>query len=126
MNEPEFGNKVRHVLNRGTRLGPRAEARLRKARELALARHHNAEPVSPLAWAGALVERCGGLGGLSLRVLLPAALLGVALTTIYGWQQSQKAAEFADIDSRLLAGDLPIDAYIDKGFDAWLKEHGAR
>jgi len=125
MNEPEFGNKVRHVLNRGTRLGPRAEARLRAARELALARH-KAEPVSALDWAEALVERIGGLAGLSLRVLLPAVLLGVALTTIYSWQQNQKAAEFADIDSRLLAGDLPIDAYIDKDFDAWLKQHGAR
>ena len=125
MNEPEFGNKIRQVLNRGTRLGPRAEVRLRAARELALARH-KAGPASALAWGEALVGRVGGLGGLSLRVLLPAALLGVALTTIYGWQQNQKAAEFADIDSRLLAGDLPIDAYIDKGFDAWLKEHGAR
>jgi hypothetical protein len=125
MNEPEFGNKVRHILNRGTRLSPRAEARLRAARELALAQH-KAEPVSALAWAEALVGRLGGLGGLSLRVLLPAVLLGVALTAIYGWQQKQKAAEFADIDSHLLAGDLPIDAYLDKDFGAWLKEHGAR
>lgn len=125
MNEPEFGNKVRQVLNQGTRLGPRAEARLRAARELALARHE-AAPVSVLARAETLVGRFGGLGGLSLRVLLPAVLLGVALTAIYGWQKNQKAAEFADIDSRLLAGDLPIDAYLDKDFDAWLKEHGAR
>ena len=35
-------------------------------------------------------------------------------------------AEFADIDSQLLADDLPIDAYLDKGFDAWLKKHAAR
>ena len=33
MNEPEFGNKVRHVLNQGTHLGPRVEARLRTARK---------------------------------------------------------------------------------------------
>ena len=108
-----------------SRLGSRTESRLRAARELALARH-KAEPVSVLGWAEALVGRLGGLGALSLRVLLPAVLLGVALTTIYGWQQNQKAAEFADIDSHLLAGDLPIDAYLDKDFDAWLKEHGAR
>jgi hypothetical protein len=125
MNEPEFGNKVRQVLNQGTRLGPHVEARLRAAREFALARHE-AEPVSALAWAGVLIGRLGGLGGLSLRVLLPAVVLGVALTAIYGWQKNQKAAEFADIDSRLLAGDLPIDAYLDKDFDTWLKEHGAR
>jgi hypothetical protein len=125
MNEPEFGNKVRHLLNQGAQLEPRVAERLRAARELALARR-KAEPASRLGWAGGLVERLGGLGGLSLRLVLPVALLGVALATIYGWQQNQKVAEFADIDSRLLADDLPIDAYLDKGFDAWLKKHGAR
>ena len=125
MNEPEFGNKVRHLLNQGAQLEPRVAERLRAARELALARR-KAEPASRLAWAGGLVGRLGGLGGLSLRLVLPVALLGVALTTIYGWQQNQKVAEFADIDSQLLADDLPIDAYLDKGFDAWLKKHGAR
>jgi hypothetical protein len=112
MNEPEFGNKVRHALNRGTQLEPRLEMRLREAREHALERR--------------LAGRRSGLVRLSLTVVLPAVLLGVALTVIYGWQQNQKAAEFADIDSRLLAGDLPIDAYLDKGFDAWLKQHGVR
>ena len=27
----------------------------------------------------------------------------------------------ADLDARLLTDDLPIDAYLDKGFDSWLK-----
>jgi hypothetical protein len=26
----------------------------------------------------------------------------------------------ADLDVRLLTDDLPIDAYLDKGFDSWL------
>ena len=125
MNEPEFGNKVRHLLNQGRPLDASAAERLRAVRELALARQ-KAEPASALAWAGGLVGRFGGLGGLSLRLLLPVALLGAALTAIYGWQQNQKVAEFADIDSQLLADDLPIDAYLDKGFDAWLKKHAAR
>jgi len=124
MNEPQFGNKVRHLLNQGTQLEPRVAERLRAARELALARR-KAEPASGLAWAGGLVGRLGDLGGLSLRLVLPVALLGVALTTIHGWQQNQKVAEFADIDSQLLAGELPIDAYLDESFDAWLKKHGA-
>jgi hypothetical protein len=123
MNEPEFGNKVRHALNRGTQLEPRIETRLREAREHALAQGGRD---TLRASAGARVGRRSGLLRLSLTVVLPAVLLGVALTVIYGWQQNQKAAEFADIDSRLLAGDLPIDAYLDKGFDAWLKQHGAR
>jgi len=125
MNEPEFGNKVRHALNRGMQLEPRTAARLREARELALARHGAGRDPLPGS-AGARLGRRRGLVRLSLTVVLPAVLLGVALTLIYGWQQNQKAAEFADIDSRLLAGDLPIDAYLDKGFDAWLKQHGVR
>jgi hypothetical protein len=124
MNEPELGNKVRHLLNqRAHELDPRSVERLRAARELALTRR-KVEPASALARAGGVLERMGGLSGLSLRLLLPVALLGVALTTIYGWQQNQKVAEYADIDSQLLADDLPIDAYLDKGFDAWLKRHG--
>jgi hypothetical protein len=125
MNEPEFGNKIRHLLNQGAPLDARAAERLGAARELALARR-KAEPATALAWAGGVLGRLGGLGGLSLRLLLPVALLGIALTTIYGWQQNQKVAEFVDIDSQLLADDLPIDAYLDKGFEAWLKQHGVR
>ncbi|HUJ87431.1 MAG TPA: DUF3619 family protein [Burkholderiales bacterium] len=125
MNEPEFGNKIRHLLNQGAQLDPRVAERLRAARGLALARGAT-ERASALAWAGGVFGRLGGLGGLSLRLLLPVALLGIALTTIYGWQQNQKMAEFADIDSQLLADDLPIDAYLDKGFDAWLQKHAAR
>jgi len=124
MNEPQFGNKIRHLLNQGIRLDLRTAERLRTARETALARQ-KVEPVPARAWAGALIGRFGGFSGLSLRLLLPVALLGVGLALIYGWQQNQKVAEFADIDSQLLADDLPIDAYLDKGFDAWLKKHAA-
>jgi hypothetical protein len=35
----------------------------------------------------------------------------------------EKAAENEEIDSALLADDLPINAYLDKGFQAWLSEH---
>ena len=31
------------------------------------------------------------------------------------------AAEIEEIDAAVLTGDLPLDAYLDKGFDAWLK-----
>lgn len=126
MNEPELGNRIRHLLNQGMnddRLDARVAERLRVARLRAMERQR-AEPASAYGWNGGLLVRLGGLGGLSLRLLLPVALLGIALTTIYGWQQNQKVAEYADIDSQLLADDLPIDAYLDKGFDAWLKQHG--
>ncbi|MGH8724065.1 MAG: DUF3619 family protein, partial [Burkholderiales bacterium] len=41
------------------------------------------------------------------------------------WQQNQRAAELEEIDSLLLADDLPIDAYLDRGFQSWLKKRAA-
>ena len=66
----------------------------------------------------------GGWGGLALRVLLPLALL-VGGGAIYTWQQNQRAAEIEEIDAQLLTDDLPIDAYLDRGFQNWLKKRAA-
>jgi len=55
-------------------------------------------------------------------VALPALLLVIGLFGIYGWQQKQKVADRAELDAMLLSDDLPIDAYLDKGFQAWLKK----
>jgi uncharacterized protein DUF3619 len=41
---------------------------------------------------------------------------------IYTWQQNQRVAELEEIDSQLLTDDLPIDAYLDRGFQSWLKK----
>ncbi len=32
------------------------------------------------------------------------------------------AADVEELDAQLLTGDLPIDAYLDRGFEAWLKK----
>ena len=38
------------------------------------------------------------------------------------WQNgSSPASEMAEIDAGLLSDELPINAYLDKGFDSWLK-----
>jgi hypothetical protein len=44
---------------------------------------------------------------------------------IYSWEQSQRAAELEEIDAQLLTDDLPIDAYLDRGFQSWLKKRAA-
>jgi len=58
-------------------------------------------------------------------VLLPAAALIVAVAGIYNWQEKQRLAEVVEIDSQLLTDDLPIDAYLDRGFQNWLKKRAA-
>jgi uncharacterized iron-regulated membrane protein len=121
MNEHQFGNKVRQVLNQGLRLDAGVAESLRASRARALA-HQRPEPVPALAWADNVVGSFGGWSGVSLRVLLPFAILVAGVGGAYTWQQNQRDAELVEIDARLLTDDLPIDAYLDRGFQNWLKK----
>ena len=122
MNEQQFGNKVRHLLNQGPGLDSAKRERLRAAREQALERQQ-AEPAP--SWAASLFGGIDGWRGLSTRVLLPLAVLLLSVTGIYTWEQKRHVAELVDIDSQLLADDLPIDAYLDRGFQNYLKKTSA-
>jgi hypothetical protein len=125
MNEIKFANKVRQALNEGSRVDTHIAERLRAARERAIAnRKPEREPA--LAWArstaAGVIGGFGGFGGFSVRLLLPTALLIAGLVAIYSWQQDQRAADVEELDAQLLADDLPIDAYLDRGFETWLKK----
>jgi Protein of unknown function (DUF3619) len=120
MNEQQ----LRHLLNQGISVRPEVAARLQEARAQALARQRP-EPAPVLAWADNVVGNLGGWVGLALRVLLPLALLAGSGAALYSWQQKQRAAELEEIDSQLLTDDLPIDAYLDRGFQNWLKKRAA-
>jgi hypothetical protein len=82
-----------------------------------------------LAWVDNVLdsgEAGSGIGWqVGARVLLPAAVLIVAVAGIYNWQEKQRLAEIVEIDSQLLTDDLPIDAYLDRGFENWLKTRAA-
>jgi len=123
MNEMQFGNKVRQVLNQGLTVRAGTAERLRAARERALARQ-KLEPAHALALAGSAMGRFGW-GGLALRVLVPIVMLVVAVAAVHVWQQNQRIAEAEEIDAQLLADDLPPDAYLDRGFHNWLKKRNA-
>lgn len=120
MNEMQFGNKVRQVLNQGLTLRASTAERLRAARERALARQ-KPEPAYALAVAGGAMGRFGW-GGLALRVLVPIVMLLIAVAAVYIWQQNQRIAALEEIDAQLLADDLPPDAYLDRDFQNWLKK----
>jgi hypothetical protein len=128
MNEIKFANKIRQALNEGSQVNARVAERLRASRERALAaRKPGREPA--LAWArstaSGVIGGFGGFGGFSLRVVLPTLLLVAGLITIYSLQQEQRAADVEELDAQLLTDDLPIDAYLDRGFEAWLKKMSA-
>jgi hypothetical protein len=122
MNEMQFGHRIRQLLNQGTQVRPDVGKRLAAARMRALERQRRA--VAGLAWAN-VVGPMGGWSGFALRVLLPLALLVGSGAALYTWQQNRLAAELEEIDAQLLTDDLPIDAYLDRGFQNWLKKRAA-
>ena len=124
MNEMQFGRRIRQILNQGTEVNPRVAERLRQAREAALARQRP-EPAPAFAWADHALVRFGGWSGLALRVLLPLAMIVASGVAVYAWEQNRRAAELEEIDAQLLTDDLPIDAYLDRGFQNWLKKRSA-
>ena len=119
MNELQVAYKIKHHLDHGTdQLDAAITARLHAAREQALAHH------SAVSSNLSLAE----FGHVSHEVWLPrvrGAVAVVALAVgIFGWNywsDVQRAGEMEVVDTALLSDELPIDAYLDRGFDAWLK-----
>jgi len=97
---------------------------LQAARELALSRQRP-ERAPALAWADNLLGRSSGWTTGVVYTVLSLALLAGSAAGIYNWQLSQRIAELEEIDAQLLTDDLPIDAYLDRGFQNWLKKRTA-
>ncbi|MBE0614678.1 MAG: DUF3619 family protein [Burkholderiales bacterium] len=120
MNEREFGLKIKQQLDRSLNLEPGTLAQLKRAREQALTRQRVTEPAFALAWADAIVGRLWG-NPASAGIALGGTALILALAGVNYWQHTPSVEEIADIDAALLSSDLPINAYLDKSFDTWLK-----
>ena len=121
MNEHDLGYRIRQVLNQGVGLDAGKLSRLKAARELAIARQRVSERRTVLVWAENVMGSSAGSSSLFSRFVLPTAMLVVGLLAINAWQQSQTLQELEEIDTAVLTSDLPIDAYLDRGFDSWLK-----
>jgi hypothetical protein len=126
MNEQdhELAGKIVRQLNEGTgEIPAAARDRLEAARKLALSRYRAAPAaVGVLASAGNALTRFTGHHPAALRYALGTAALAAALIGITYWQaNSRPANELAEIDTKILTDELPINAYLDKDFDSWLK-----
>jgi hypothetical protein len=128
MNEQQLVQRIRGTLDAGLALAPDAAARLAVARERALARHAASGPVVRVARSGA-TSALGGPGSAWAQAGLSAACLIVALAGLHFWQEAREAAAAAqvteaivEVDTQVLTGDLPIKAYLDEDFQAWLKQ----
>jgi hypothetical protein len=124
--EEKFAKKLTGYLDAGTaNLRAGAAYRLQSARAEALARLSDPKraPAMQAALAGA--ARTGTYAGPTLRIP-PKLWIGVALlvAVLFGynqWQAYQQMNDLAETDAALLSSDLPIDAYLDRGFQIWLK-----
>jgi uncharacterized protein DUF3619 len=118
--ERELAHKIIKVLDDGSlRVEPGVRDKLAAARQAALARcHEERAPAWVLAGANGGEARYG-LRQAS-RLLLVAAALLCAVALGLTWH-AQSQTDIAEIDAGLLSDELPINAYLDRGFDSWLK-----
>lgn len=122
--EHEIAEKIVRRLDLGSRnISSDAAARLAAAREQALAQFQFQQaPELGAAGPGRFISYMIERPAAGARYTISLAVLILGLAGIVYWQSSNGSGnEVADLDVRLLTDDLPIDAYLDKGFDSWLK-----
>jgi hypothetical protein len=127
--ELEFGRQMRRALDETAASIPAATVdRLAAARRAALTRK-KPETVSAPVFVPAFAGTGMPQGGLPQRrrsplrrfaLAWPLAALVVSLVGIAYWEDQQRTAELADIDAAMLSDDLPLNAYLDHGFNAYL------
>ena len=117
-----FAYKVRHALNEKLdNLPPSTTARLAAARQLAVARKKAHVPVLVLQLAGntgGFFRPLSWLG--KMGVAVPLLALAAGLVGIYQAEQQQRLSELAELDAAVLSDELPLSAYLDHGFNAYL------
>src|SRR5688572_6359891 len=113
MKEQHFGYRIKRTLNQGLALDAATLDRLKAARESALERQRAEEPSLIFAWATQLTGPGRSARSLVSTLLLSAVLLVAGLFIADYWNQAQSAQEIVEIDSAVLMGELPLDAYLD-------------
>jgi hypothetical protein len=118
MIEKDFGQKAAQFLTASTQaVEPRHLQRLQAARFAALDALPNQLASIETSKTGQAVL---GLSWLQRGLIfIPLLVLVVVLASANLGKDAN--AEIGDLDAALLTGELPIDAFLDEDFDAWLK-----
>ena len=121
-----FAYKVRHALNEHLDHLPASTVdRLASARKIAVSRKKS-QPV-----AVRLLQRAFAGGGNSssqvsllnkMGVAIPLLAMVIGLAGIYQVEEEQRIAEIAELDAAVLSDELPLTAYMDEGFNAYLAQ----
>jgi len=130
--QAQFAKKLTTYLDAGTaEIKSGTAYRLQQARSAALARLAQADasgiPQTQLAhtFAGSTgtMSQPGANFWKSGRLWLGIMLIAAAGFGYQQWQLYQQTREIEELDAQILTSDLPIDAYIDRGFQTWLTRH---
>ncbi len=129
--ELEFAYKVRAVLDEEVDALPEnARNRLQAARQKAIA----LKKPETVAYVVAPAPRFAGIIPTQFRdapnwlirvgIVIPLLLLVLGSVGIYYYEQERSIDDLADLDAAVLADELPINAYLDHGFNSYLNKHG--
>jgi hypothetical protein len=130
--EINFAYRVRHALNEKLDDLPASTTnRLAAARQAAMARKKPHAEVRVVRTATVTATAGGGgrlsapLGWISrFAVVLPLLMIVGGMVGVYQYEQQQSIAELAELDAAVLTDELPLSAYLDNGFNAYLETRG--
>jgi len=118
--------KIRHALNENLdKLPASTTDRLAAARAQALARKKAAAPVRAQRSQRAAFD-LGSLFSMQwvarAAVVAPLLAMVAGMVGVYQYEREQRVAELAELDAAVLSDDLPLTAYTDHGFNAYLAQ----
>ena len=126
--DDDFAKKIKTYLDRGAAdLKAGTAYRLQLARAEALARLADPQRAAELRMAGTNAGGGSGAAGgdrsfwASGRLWIGIALIAAAGFGYEQWQAYQQMNDIEETDAAILSSELPIDAYLDRGFQNWLK-----
>ena len=125
--QKNFAYQVSHALNENLdQLPAKTTDRLAAARKIALSRRKQesplrvlvSRPIAALGGAGFFSDPLSWFSRVGLAV--PLVVLAIGIVGIYQAEKQHRISETADIDAAVLSDELPLSAYLDHGFNAYL------
>lgn len=127
--EQNFAYKVRHALNENLDHIPAPiTEKLASARKIAVSRKKRSSPLAIFAPQDVFAGQAGGffhepISWLSrMGLAIPLIVLALGLVGLYEFEQERRISDTAEMDAAVLADELPLSAYLDHGFNAYLAE----
>jgi hypothetical protein len=117
-----FAHKVRHALNENLESLPASTTeRLAAARARAMSRKKADAPARKRSGFAGLVSPLSFEWMGRSAVVLPLLFVVAGLAGVYQYHEQQRIAEIAELDAAVLSDELPLTAYLDHGFNAYLE-----